>query len=378
MVDLLDKIDGFLCYESIEDDFITPIEVLKRIEILVKRLLGSIHISLALINLSKSNISYDQHFRIRVGQKQKLRTWEKDPASYCRMWILLGKIYSLVVGQNKITLRGCYYGLVGCFRDQRQFNAVVNDVTALLRVSRQYLGIIAECQGKIGGLVEYHSPNGNVIQLKHLNGMRISGTDPKRWIWSSINKPMAILVIEKDAIFQKLIEERIYDRLPLALLTGCGYPDLTTRMALNHLSRDWNIPIVGLFDFNPDGFQIFLSYRCGSVTFGNENDRITVPIRFMGIEASDVHEKWRFKPLTVRERGLLASLKSSLIVQSHPKLQRYLESMEEQGTAEIEAIQENCEPIVELDLCSIRSFVPRCHPLIDIISKKLLKRQYIF
>jgi hypothetical protein len=38
-----------------------------------------------------------------------------------------------------------------------------------------------------------------------------------------------ILVIEKDAIFQRLAEDRLHERLPLVLVTAKGNPDLATR-----------------------------------------------------------------------------------------------------------------------------------------------------
>ena len=38
-----------------------------------------------------------------------------------------------------------------------------------------------------------------------------------------------ILVIEKDAIFQRLTEDRLAERVPCVLVTAKGQPDLATR-----------------------------------------------------------------------------------------------------------------------------------------------------
>jgi DNA topoisomerase VI subunit A len=41
-----------------------------------------------------------------------------------------------------------------------------------------------------------------------------------------------ILVVEKDAVFQRLVEDRLHERLPLVLVTAKGNPDLATRAFL--------------------------------------------------------------------------------------------------------------------------------------------------
>jgi hypothetical protein len=40
-----------------------------------------------------------------------------------------------------------------------------------------------------------------------------------------------ILVVEKDAIFQRLVEDRLFDAVPCVLITGRGMPDIASRWA---------------------------------------------------------------------------------------------------------------------------------------------------
>lgn len=60
-----------------------------------------------------------------------------------------------------------------------------------------------------------------------------------------------ILVVEKDAIFARLAEDRIWDSTPCVLVTGCGVPDVATRALVRLLHNSLNIPVYGLFDCNP-------------------------------------------------------------------------------------------------------------------------------
>jgi meiotic recombination protein SPO11 len=107
-----------------------------------------------------------------------------------------------------------------------------------------------------------------------------------------------IIVVEKDAVFQRLSEDRIYDNLPSILITASasfprlplhtsptqsvppsplssrhmpgGYPDLATRALLKRLHEELRLPIVGLFDWNPGGIGVYITYRYGSRTMGLE------------------------------------------------------------------------------------------------------------
>jgi meiotic recombination protein SPO11 len=45
------------------------------------------------------------------------------------------------------------------------------------------------------------------------------------------------LVVEKDAIFQRLAEDRLWEVLPCVLITAKGFPDLATRAFLHKVSK---------------------------------------------------------------------------------------------------------------------------------------------
>jgi meiotic recombination protein SPO11 len=35
-----------------------------------------------------------------------------------------------------------------------------------------------------------------------------------------------VIIVEKDSVFAKLVQERVFDRLPCVLVTAKGFPDL--------------------------------------------------------------------------------------------------------------------------------------------------------
>jgi DNA topoisomerase VI subunit A len=78
----------------------------------------------------------------------------------------------------------------------------------------------------------------------------------------------AIVVVEKDAVFQRLLAEGLCNpttaRLPLVLVTGRGFADLATRAFVSYLSAAYpQLPVLGLCDYNPAGIRILLNYRRG-------------------------------------------------------------------------------------------------------------------
>lgn len=80
-----------------------------------------------------------------------------------------------------------------------------------------------------------------------------------------------LLVVEKDSVFQRLLDERWAERFPNSILvTGRGYPDICTRLFLSWLALKFpSMPMLALVDADPYGIEIFLTYK-----FGSERSRV--------------------------------------------------------------------------------------------------------
>lgn len=126
-----------------------------------------------------------------------------------------------------------------------------------------------------------------------------------------------VLVVEKDAVFQHLVQDRLWEQLPCVLLTGRGMPDMASRALLaalvaggnggggggaggfdgsagsdaagsfgwsqQHLQqqqsqrqRATTLPVLGLVDWNPSGVAILLAYKHGTAGLGLEAGRCVV------------------------------------------------------------------------------------------------------
>ncbi len=73
-----------------------------------------------------------------------------------------------------------------------------------------------------------------------------------------------VLLVEKDAAFIRLSEDRFYKRMKCIIITAKGQPDVATRMFLRKLKNELQLPVLALMDSDPYGVKIMSVYMSGS------------------------------------------------------------------------------------------------------------------
>ncbi|XP_037297926.1 meiotic recombination protein W68 isoform X2 [Manduca sexta] len=160
--------------------------------------------------------------------------------------------------------REMFYQNISRFRSQANLDIAVRDVCCLLETPPWSLGIVATAKGLIAGPLTLHYHDGNIIDCMVSGGTLIPQDVNGVKKFQSTAK--YILVVEKDAIFQKLLDEGALLRLgPVIIITGKGYPDVCTRQLLCRLCNELNLNALALVDADPHGYEIFLTYKYGSL-----------------------------------------------------------------------------------------------------------------
>lgn len=226
------------------------------------------------------------------------------------------------------------------FSNQREVNAIVRDIASMLNVPRHALHIHASSRGYIfGQLTDGRSA---ALDAASHAPVGILGNPDSILQMSLTSSAVAILVVEKDAVFQRLIDEGLHQRLSIILITGCGFPDISTRVMLWKCAHDLSIPVLGLYDFNPSGLAIHITYAHGSVGSAGEGYAYAVPITWIGIsmvDASTFVATPQRQQLTAYDERMISRLSSSPIVLAHPSYRKELENMKACGwKAEIEGL----------------------------------------
>ncbi|CAM9459364.1 unnamed protein product, partial [Chrysoparadoxa australica] len=98
-----------------------------------------------------------------------------------------------------------------------------------------------------------------------------------------------ILLVEKEAAYMRLAEDRFYNRYPCIVITAKGQPDVATRLFLKLLRSQLKIPVLGLVDSDPYGLKILSVYVSGSKNMSYDSASLTTPdIKWLGVRPSDL------------------------------------------------------------------------------------------
>lgn len=189
-----------------------------------------------------------------------------------------------------VTKRDLFYTDVKLFKDQKDSDAVLDDVSCLLGCTRNSLHVVASEKGVVVGKLVYQEDGDTIDCTKMgIGGKAIPSNIDKVTDFRSDAK--FVLLVEKDAAFMRLAEDRFYNRYPCVIITAKGQPDVATRLFLSKLKRDLRIPVLALVDADPYGLKIISVYMQGSKNMAFDSANLTTPdIKWLGVRPSDLNK----------------------------------------------------------------------------------------
>ncbi len=102
-----------------------------------------------------------------------------------------------------------------------------------------------------------------------------------------------VLMVEKDAVWRRLNEDKFWRRHGCLLVHGQGMASRGVRRLLFRLRREKNLPVYVFVDNDPWGFYIYSVIKQGSINLAYESRRMAVPdARFLGLSSFD-RKKYR-------------------------------------------------------------------------------------
>jgi meiotic recombination protein SPO11 len=161
-----------------------------------------------------------------------------------------------------------------------------------LKCDREDLGIYASSKGYFAGKMLIKTPGVAAwtdCTLVGNNGLPVR-SDAIDTYEIRNNGATAIVVIEKDGIFNRLTEDKIWSKVPVIIITGKGFPDLATRMFTKRLANELKLPVIGLCDWNPFGIALLLTYKFGSLRMGETGFKYAVDLKMGGLLSSQIDE----------------------------------------------------------------------------------------
>ena len=261
--------------------------------------------------------------RFTVGQSR----------SFASILMVLSFCHRLLMEGKTTTTREVFYYYVTHFRNQRECDNAIWDAAALIGVPRIRLGLCASPKGKcqpsmlltlknapllssLGHVLTFFFSlgwfcgcleivrNGSSTDARALSSVQglpitrewLMTTNPAKRGFrlrtvssSSSSAALCVLVVEKEGVYNRLSEDRFFDRFPCVLVTGKGFPDLATRALVWTLHHELQLAVVGLCDCNPYGIGVLQTYQGGGGSRMDGSDRnYGVPVQWLGLRPSHV------------------------------------------------------------------------------------------
>jgi DNA topoisomerase-6 subunit A len=250
---------------------------------------------------SLSNIYFDpQHRLIRIGDKTSKRYYLNvaHTKKFMQTMLVAAECKKIIDQGVTTSIRDLYYALKhtidetreNTFDSQDESDPILEDLESALDVLREELHLKADRKGYMAGPIVLEDAGDRINCAKMgSSGWAIPSDVEPEIIKFIENRAEFVLVSEKDAIWQRLNEDRFWEKQKCLIITGKGQPDRGTRRIINRLHKELNLPVYVLTDADPWGFYIYSVIKQGSINLSFLSDRLGTPdAKYVGLTIKDV------------------------------------------------------------------------------------------
>lgn len=294
------------------------------------------------------NIGFDEDSEYVLLGRQKIERAFRNLSSVksftqlTQLMLIIEEILSRNIHNTK---RDIFYNDVNTFETQSTSDNLIEDLSALLQVTRPSLNVTATSKGIVIGRIQFEEKGDFIDCTKIGTGKSIApAIDDIENLQSDAE---FALVIEKDAVFNRLAEDQFYDYVPSIIITAKGQPDMATRMFLKKIDEELQIPILAIMDADVYGIEIMRVYTVGSKSLSFEAANLAVPnMKWLGLLPSDLTEESGFHipssthiKLTKNDENKIKIMLEEEFVKRKPEWRKELETLQQLGVkAEIQAL----------------------------------------
>jgi len=247
---------------------------------------------------STDNIIYDPELRQYILGSRTIRRHARNIRHIRPFTQLVWTAWfakELVSLRKTSTLREVYYSARGQrdieFSGQQESDNIITDLEVALNKPREDFGIFPEERSAIFGdlTIEYTVPGyeGRRMNLTdHPDGVMIGpALTSSEFVETSADK---VLVIEKGAMFTRLIEENAHERFNALMIHTAGQSPRSTRSIIHRLNSKFKLPVYIFTDGDPWGVHIAMVIVSGSANAAHLRGLATPEAKWIGVWASDI------------------------------------------------------------------------------------------
>ncbi len=292
---------------------------------------------------SRSNIRYDEGAGcLRLGDKKEVRKFLSvgQARTFMQTVAIANKTKSFVERNMHTSIRGLYYQLKfslgedideSLFEEQSESNVLIEDLEVALGVKREDLNLTTDRKGVVAGPMKIQDNFGgeeNIIDAakQGRSGWMIP-SDVDNGLELIDIKAKYVLVVEKDALWQRLNEDQFWKKEKCILVTPKGQASRGTRRLLRKLA-DAGLPVYVLTDCDAWGWYIYWTIKTGSMNLAYLGRNVALPeAKFLGVTMRDIEEFDFLKKLIINAKEV--DIKRAQEMMSYPWINRHKDWVEE-------------------------------------------------
>ncbi|KAJ6215841.1 hypothetical protein RDWZM_010341 [Blomia tropicalis] len=195
------------------------------------------------------------------------------------------------------------------YRHPKRIERFIRNICLTISLRQCDVGISVPSKGLVTGDLVLKDDDGQTYDL-HLIDLPMKVPHSPQQIKIDSSEADFILVVEMYGTFYELLMNNIKKKFHMIMITGCGMPDIRTRLFLHRLATELKIPVLMLADTNPFSISTIINYRYGSPYTLHENIYMNVPfLRWIGINGNDIqHFNFRGRRFHAYEREELENM----------------------------------------------------------------------
>jgi len=255
-----------------------------------------------------SNVSFNERKKIiELGDRAQGREFFNTAMArkFMQTFLIANGAKALIEQGKTISIRQMFYmskhTLPGTtentFDDQNESDPIIEDLEVAIEALREELHLFANRRGLVVGKLVVNDA-GDEIDLARMGrgGWGIPSICEEDNLKFVRNKAEFVLLVEKQAVWHRLNEDRFWEKHNCILMTSEGQAARGARRLLQRMDRELKLPTYVLVDNDPWGLYIYSVVKQGSINLAYESMRMAVPsVRFLGMSSFD-YKKFALTP----------------------------------------------------------------------------------
>lgn len=265
----------------------------------VKDIDAGINPSLEVPIRSLSNVRYDPQLRMLTLGDAKAKRYFFNIA-HVRKFVqsieAAALTKELIEVDKHLSLREAFYRMkrtlpnsnINLVDEQEESNAAIEDLELMTNSSREQLHINANKMGSVAGKVVIQDKGDTVDWSKLGSGGWSIPSNVEDIKFKKINARF-VIYMEKAAEWERLHEDRVWDKLDCIIISSQGQATRGVRRLLQRLNQEFKLPVYILVDGDPWGAYIYSVIKYGSISLAHISERLAIPdAKLLGLTADDV------------------------------------------------------------------------------------------